>query len=283
MTGHLKAATAIGSGVVALAVAVSTLVFNVFPALIPEKNERSAAEVKILGVDRGIRAPIVYGPETRACRSDSSSESPRQGVVVNVEYHVEGYKHATVKIRCGVFDADLDTPIDEPAFGNAISLPAQSTTNDTAIVPVWVAVPSYPGSLRVRVQLDNGKGELLAYADSPDFPGGVLASPAVRAATHQEEGAIVGAILRSSISVEVRDRQYITPVAVLQVGGAISRGAWAIAEMRSYARFHEVNASVDVVLHRTHGKWHVIKLEPSGPGCDIPEEVLLALGVGVCK
>jgi hypothetical protein len=113
----------------------------------------------------------------------------------------------------------------------------------------------------------------------------VLSSPAVRPATVPEEHAIISAMegLPNDPSFEVVGDSYIGPVAVLRVGGALTRGNWAIAESRHYLQYHKGSAIGQTVLHKTSRGWQVNDLAGGQPGCNIPEEVLIAFALNdVC-
>jgi hypothetical protein len=271
----------------ALVAAVVALIFQIDPGRSPDPKVQESAKVTVTTVDRNVVDPAARQAGTRVCSTlaGSSGRSPSTaasalgkapvGAVVYARLHVHGLKHGVVRVRCGVFNAAQNVAIASPAMGEPVALSEEVTTNDEAVAPLFVELPTYPGELKVRVAAFDERGTMLDYGDSKPFPSGVLASPEVRRATASEERRISHAVIKATPLAE-RPHYYLSAVGVLKRGGPFNRGRWAVVNVTPFPRYRTRAPARVALLHVTMKGWHVV---PDRDACMVPDEIVIALNL----
>jgi hypothetical protein len=279
---------------VALVAGLVSLGASVVPSLLPDPDTNRSVSASIAAVDRNVTRTAARAESCPTAEADGDV-----GAVVYVKYDAKGFKNGHLRVRCSIFDTDLQkrlAPSPAALLSSRTACTSEQaknakdtktvacgfadvktrTTDDRAVEPLWVSIPASRANLRIRVAIYDDNDVMLGYADSPTFRSGVLSSPEVRTASAGEELAITHVVLQT-LSRTSRQRSYVAAVAILRKGSALNRGRWASVEVRPYPQYAKAGHRIMLLHHRTHGAWHVIAAAKTA--CRVPQDIVAAVGL----
>lgn len=164
------ALAAFATGAVGLAATASGVLFDVFPSLKPDPGVELAVDMRVVGVDRGVRFSD-YWKRIREKGAVPTAIARDVGDVAYVHVQIRGRKNQKVSLARSIYALPDRRRLSSHSTQRDQYFRA-STTNDQWIAQVWLPPMLHSQRFFARLELWEGR-DLLAFADTHALRGSI--------------------------------------------------------------------------------------------------------------
>jgi hypothetical protein len=155
-----------GATIAAIAAGLA-LVFNAFPALVPDPRTSLAATMKVRSVEPQVRYDAYL---ERIFDDEPTADGDASGTVVNVQLNVAGRKHSGLRLYQYLHRLSDGRRLPDQPRVDALDAGFEADTpDDQWIQPVWVTLLGEQ-DVFARIELYDGD-TMLAFVDTKDLEG----------------------------------------------------------------------------------------------------------------
>jgi hypothetical protein len=164
-----RLAQAVGAlgAVVALFVGITNLVDWLEARVTDDTSLVRGARIEAVDLRENVRLGSFVSDEFRD--TYTKAELKQFGNVVSIRAHIQGYAGEELPIRYSIYDAETKIMLSGSSYNQVGVKLGPETQDHTGTAQMWVPLPNREGSFFIRLDLEDGEGEILDQRRTPRF------------------------------------------------------------------------------------------------------------------